>query len=98
VILQRKPVVHTWAGPRVGWPDFASWFDSLGLECNRIVNEWDVVPRLPSLLNGYKHVGFQVLIDGGRPPLGDHFVEIAHSLELSYRPGMDRLLAASKAA
>lgn len=85
------PLAYTWAGPRVGWHDFAAWFQSLKLETNRIVNEYDIVPRVPSVVNGYEHVGLQVLIDGGRPPLDSEFLKTAHNLELSYRPGMEKL-------
>lgn len=84
------PLCYTWAGPRVGWIDFANWFDSLNLECYRIVNEWDLVPQVPPVLLGYKFQGQQILIDGGKPPLEEDHFRIAHSLELSYRPGMER--------
>lgn len=89
-----RTLCYTWAGPRQGWVDFANWFAGLKLECNRIVNEWDVVPRVPSLVNGYKHVGFAVPIDGGRPAFGLDFAKTAHNLELSYRPGIQKLAGA----
>jgi predicted lipase len=104
VLLQADlaPVHHamayTWAGPRVGWHDFAGWFNSLNLETNRIVNEWDEVPRQPGVMAGYEHVGYQVLIDGGKPPIGLDFLKYAHNLELSYRPGVQKLLMKAASA
>lgn len=92
------PLAYTWAGPRVGWHDFADWFKSLKLETYRIVNEWDVVPRLPPAANGYEHVGQEILIDGGRPALNVDFFKTAHNLELSYRPGIERYAASGSRA
>lgn len=94
LISPRKPLVYTWAGPRVGWHDYANWFKPA--QFYRIVNEWDVVPRMPPSLNGFQHVGEEILIDGGRPPAAG-FVHVAHSLEMSYGPGVQKLIC-SKAA
>jgi predicted lipase len=94
VISSKVALTYTWAGPRVGWSDYADWFKPV--EFYRIVNEWDVVPRVPPAVNGYEHVGREILIDGGRPP-ADGFLKTAHNLELSYRPGVQKLLT-SKAA
>jgi triacylglycerol lipase len=92
LIAGRDSLTYTWAGPRGGWRDYADWFAKQGRWLFRIVNEWDVVPRVPSAVNGYEHVGTEVLIDGGRPALNDDFLKTAHNLELSYRPGVARLL------
>lgn len=91
VLIARKALGYTWAAPRHGWPDYADWFDSLIPEWYRIANEWDIVPRVPPAVNGYKHVGQEILIDGGRPGVKD-FLKTAHNLELSYRPGVQRLI------
>jgi hypothetical protein len=88
----KSKLVYTWAGPRVGWHDYARWFATLGIQTYRIVNEWDVVPRVPSVVNGYEHVGAEIAIDGGRPETNEHFLATAHSLQLSYGPGVARLM------
>ncbi len=84
-------LLYTWAGPRVGWHDYAGWFKTLPTETYRIVNEWDVVPRVPSVVNGYEHVGTEIAIDGGRPEI-EHFLATAHNLQMSYGPGVARLI------
>lgn len=51
-----RPVVgsiYTFASPRVGDGTFAQAFDALDLTSWRIVNDWDVVPKVPL---GYTHV------------------------------------------
>lgn len=85
-------LAYTWAGPRVGWHDYAGWFETQVPSFFRIVNEWDAVPRLPPSANGYEHVGTEVRVDGGRPKLDADFLKTAHNLELSYRPGVAGLL------
>lgn len=85
-------LAYTWAGPRVGWHDYAGWFKTQVPNFFRIVNEWDVVPRVPPAANGYEHVGTEILIDGGRPKLDRDFLKTAHNLELAYRPGVAGLL------
>jgi len=47
-------LTYTWAGPRVGWHDFAQWFEECWGPLYRIVNEWDVVPHAPPLVNCYE--------------------------------------------
>jgi triacylglycerol lipase len=91
-------LTYTWAGPRVGWHNYASWFTEWFGPLYRIVNEWDVVPHSPPAVNGYKHVGTEVLIDGGRPAENDQFLKTAHNLELSYRAGDAKLIPAFLAA
>jgi triacylglycerol lipase len=88
----RKKLVYTFGSPRVGRADYADWFDALIPECYRIANEWDIVTRVPPSLDGYKHVGEQILVDGGRPKESGEFLHVAHSLELSYRPGIQKLI------
>jgi len=83
------PSLHTYAGPRSGQPSFADKFDKLVKTCFRVVNRWDIVPQLPPVLALYQHVGVEVQVDGG------FTLDLAkaHSLELSYRPGLQRLTA-----
>ena len=83
------PRLHTYAGPRSGQPSFADKFDKLVKTCFRVVNRWDIVPQLPPVLAQYQHVGVEVQVDGG------FTLDLAkaHSLELSYRPGLQRLTA-----
>lgn len=52
--LVKTPMICTFASPRVGDPDFATKFDQLGITSWRIVNELDIVPKLPFL--GFQHV------------------------------------------
>jgi predicted lipase len=94
----RSSLAYTWAGPRVGWHDYAGWFKTQVPNFFRIVNEWDIVPRVPPAANGYEHVGTEVSVDGGRPKLDAKFLKRAHNLELSYRPGVQRLLPMKQAA
>jgi predicted lipase len=81
------PSLHTYAGPRSGQPSFADKFDKLVKACFRVVNRWDIVPQLPPVVALYRHVGVEVQVDGG------FTLDLAkaHSLELSYRPGLERL-------
>lgn len=59
------PVVYTWAEPRVGHDDFVSFCNTRVNICYRIVNVWDVVPRLPPDIAAYEHQGNEVTIDSG---------------------------------
>lgn len=44
----RRVIVYTFAGPRVGNPAFARYFDlALDIPCFRVVNQADVIPELP---------------------------------------------------
>jgi triacylglycerol lipase len=83
------PKLHTYAGPRSGQPSFDDKFDKLVKTCFRVVNRWDIVPQLPPVVALYRHVGVEVQIDGGFTL----DLKKAHSLELSYRPGLERLTA-----
>jgi predicted lipase len=88
-------LTYTWAAPRAGWHDYADWFRTLPDPLFHILNEWDIVPREPPAVDGYEHAGTEVLIAGPRPPFGDQFLKIAHSLTLSYGPGIEKLVASS---
>jgi triacylglycerol lipase len=82
------PEVQNFAGPRVGFHDFASIFDVQIDVCFRVVNLWDIVPRVPPPLALFEHVGLAVHVDGGFTL--DELV--AHSMEKSYGPGLERLI------
>jgi len=81
------PKLHTFAGPRSGQSSFGDKFDKLVSTCFRVVNRWDIVPQLPPVVALYRHVGVEVQVNGGFTL----DLERAHSLELSYRPGLERL-------
>lgn len=86
--LTVEPDVVNFAGPRVGHHDFASLFDVQIDSCFRVVNLWDIVPQLPPPLALYEHVGQAVKVDGGFT-----LNELqAHSLPLSYDPGLEKLI------
>lgn len=89
------PEVHSFAGPRTAGPDstgptslFAEQFDKTITTCYRMVNQWDIVPHLPPAVMQFQHVGTAVGLDGG------FTLDLAraHSLLLSYLPGLKHLL------
>jgi triacylglycerol lipase len=83
------PELITFAGPAAGLADFAHFFDLVIPSCYRVVNFWDVVPRLPPQIpiGLYEQSGTLVHIDAGFALPVD-----AHSLEKSYVPGLLKLL------
>jgi hypothetical protein len=56
-------VLYTFASPMVGDAAFAEAFDALGLTSWRIVNEPDLVPKVPGEFLGYQHIGVQKAYD-----------------------------------
>jgi len=86
----RIPNLLTFAGPRAGLLRFHRFFNNLIPVCFRVVASDDIVPRVPLFVPPifmYKHVGQEVKVDGGQEdPIS------AHSLELSYIPGLKKLL------
>jgi predicted lipase len=86
--ITTTPEVQNFAGPRAGHRDFASIFDVQIDTCFRVVNMWDIVPRLPSTLALFEHVGLAVLVNGGFT-LNEL---VAHSMEESYDPGLAKLI------
>lgn len=81
--------VCTFAGPRTGLPDFVSSYNQRVPGTLRVVNRWDIVPNVPvpdppACL--YEHVGSLLLVDGGFTFDLAH----AHSLPLSYLPGLKK--------
>jgi len=57
------PVLCTFASPRVGDSTFATKFDQLAITSWRIVNELDVVPKLPFL--GFTHIATEHAYNSG---------------------------------
>ena len=51
-----NPALCTFASPAVGDADFVSAFNALGLTSWRIVNQPDIVPKLPPASLGFAHV------------------------------------------
>ncbi len=82
------PEVQNFAGPRVGHHDFANVFDVEIDVCFRVVNIWDIVPKVPPPLALFEHVGLAVNVDGGFTL--DELT--AHSLDKSYGPGLKNLI------
>jgi hypothetical protein len=82
------PALLTFAGPRAGMLRFHGFFNHLIPICYRVVASGDVVPQVPFFFPPllYEHVGAEVKVDGGQ----DDPIK-AHSLELSYTPGLRKL-------
>jgi Lipase (class 3) len=57
------PLICTFASPRVGDPTFAAQFDRLEITSWRIVNEPDLVPKLPFL--GFQHIEVEHTYNSG---------------------------------
>jgi predicted lipase len=85
------PKLLTFAGPRAGLLEFHRFVNNLMPICYRVVSSGDIVPHVPFFIPPfiYEHVGVEVKVDGGQ----DDPVK-AHSLLLSYLPGLERLQAA----
>lgn len=86
------PKLLTLAGPRAGLLEFHRFFNNLIPICYRVVASGDIVPHVPFFIPPfvYEHVGVEVKVDGGQ----DDPVK-AHSLDLSYIPGLRRLAQAA---
>ncbi len=61
--LLEIPLICTFASPRVGDSEFATKFGRLGITSWRIVNELDIVPKLPFL--GFQHVQTEYAYNSG---------------------------------
>lgn len=79
-----EPRLVTFAGPRVGLPDFASAFNAAIGCCFRVVNFLDIVPLLPPA--PYVHVGAEIAVDSS----GAIDIGWRHSLA-AYRDGLAAL-------
>ena len=82
--------ICSFAGPRVGLDDFVRTYNQNLPDTARVVNRWDIVPNVPVPAPPtclYEHVQSVIPIDGGFTcDLGQ-----AHSLPLSYLPGLKKL-------
>jgi predicted lipase len=85
-----EPRLITFAGPRVGFNDFAAAFNAAIESCFRVVNFLDIVPHVPP--SPYVHVGAEVDVDSG----GAIDVVSRHSLA-AYRQGLTALINRSSA-
>ncbi len=83
--------VITFGAPRVGNKNFARLYDSvLRPRTFRIVNQNDIVPRLPFWITGYRHCGQEVFLPVGNgwslnPPLWTKVISDALGLYGAYR-------------
>lgn len=69
---QHFPVagVYTFGSPRVGNAAFAEMYDELLKDITfRVIDQNDIVPRVPPLANGYRHVGNCIFIFCGFGPV-----------------------------
>jgi len=84
--IKVSPILYNLAGPRPGYPDFEDLFNSTVDLCWRVVNVWDIVPRVPPVLAGYVHVGNELDIDSG------FSFDVAHNhhLDTGYLPGLTK--------
>jgi len=89
--LNLVPDLVTFAGPAAGLPDFARFFDLRIPSCYRVVNFWDLVPRLPPQVPAgiFEQTGTAIHVDPGFALAVE-----AHGLESSYIPGLLKLLPA----
>jgi predicted lipase len=58
--LNLELVVYTYGSPRVGNKEFANYYSKEVPKTNRVINNNDIVPKSPSSLLGYKHVGYKI--------------------------------------
>ncbi|TFK88233.1 lipase [Polyporus arcularius HHB13444] len=49
--------------PRVGMGTFVDWVDTLPIEVNHIANKKDLVPILPPMVLGFRHISGEIHID-----------------------------------
>lgn len=102
-MLERRGIevhsVYTFGQPRVGDRQFAAAYDaSLGGRTFRIVNQNDIVPRLPGRLMGFRHAGQCVFINvaGGlqvNPSLVSMLISDGLGLWRAYRRVEDVLIS-----
>jgi triacylglycerol lipase len=84
--LNRENVdICTFGGPRVGKADFRGKFNAEIARCYRVTNRFDIVPHVPTIVDGWMHVGEEVDVDGN--------LENAHSL-VAYLAGLRKTAAA----
>jgi hypothetical protein len=84
-----KIPIQLWsfAGPRVAYPDFKYSYESALAKTYRIVNKWDLVPKMPIPETGYIHVGNSIVVDPGFTL----DLKLSHRLDPSYKKGLQKL-------
>ncbi|GMH44638.1 hypothetical protein BSKO_12590 [Bryopsis sp. KO-2023] len=70
---------YTYGAPRVGNHAFVKEYNSLVPDTWQVVNDQDIIPRMPKFLFLYKHAGQRVIING----VGDLIV-CPHVVEVSF--------------
>jgi triacylglycerol lipase len=89
-----EPRLITFAGPRVGLPDFVAAFNASIESCFRVVNHLDIVPLVPREPFGpYAHVGAGINVDSG----GSFDLIRRHSLA-AYLAGLNALIGPGASA
>jgi len=70
--------IYTFASPRVGNAGFRDAYNELcGAKTFRVICAGDVVPLIPGVLDGYRHVGQEVLLNGGKALVNpSHYTEL----------------------
>jgi len=90
--------VYTFGQPRVGDKIFAQIYDQVLRDRTfRIVNENDIVPRVPGVLAGYRHCGTEILLFnpvgwGVNPSIWMKLLSDALGLWVAYRKKCDVLI------
>ena len=91
--------IYLFGCPRVGNRAFSNIYnETLYEETFRVVNENDIVPRVPGVLMGYRHVGQEIFLPVGggwceNPSLVELFISDVLGLWAAYRHETDVLVA-----
>jgi len=86
--------IYTFGQPRVGDPFFASDCQALfGEKHYRLINDLDLVPRLPALASHYRHSGHRVYITGPRAVPGSQQPGHVHDPRILVDPSPITVLA-----
>ncbi len=79
---RRQPFagIYTYGQPRVGNAAYRDWYNSSGLQYYtfRVVNQDDIVPRLPWLLGRYRHSAHEIYFTG----VQKYFVDLPMPVKL----------------
>lgn len=84
VLAERNFSVDTYlfASPMVGNAAFVKTYNALVQNSYRIVNQPDIVPKLPGILLGYEHVNTQFEVNSLYYPEFKHSISSFHSLNV----------------
>ncbi|OAA41642.1 lipase [Metarhizium rileyi] len=66
--------LYTFGSPRIGNNKFANWFISRPGGHWRVTHESDIIPRLPPIFMGYRHVSPEYWLSGGSSEQTDYSV------------------------